>query len=273
MLSKVEARTNQGAMLSLPLSDASSGLEVRDIKGLDPVPAHLVSSSFARLDGEQFQSSRREKRNIVLTLGLEPDWGQTTVGQLRAQLYKFFMPKSDSTLRFYTDDFPIVDILGTVETFDCPLFVKDPEATISLICFDPDFYTPDVLQFAGNTTSGSTAQVITYDGTVDTGIVLTMNINRSMTGFTVYNQPAGDVAHTMQFTAALLAGDVVQISTVAGNKFATLTRGGVQSSLLYAISPVSEWSTFQPGNNSFWVNATGAAVPFTVQYTEKIGGL
>jgi hypothetical protein len=225
------------------------------------------------LDGEQFQSSRREKRNIVLTLGLEPDWAQTTVGQLRAQLYKFFMPKNDSTLRFYTDDFPVVDILGTVETFDCPLFVKDPEATISLICFDPDFYTPTALQFAGNTTSGSTSQAVQYDGTVDTGVLITVNVNRTMAGFTVNVQPDGDVIHSMQFTAALVAGDVVQISTVPGNKFATLTRAGVQSSLLYGISPTSEWTALQPGNNAFWINASGSAVPFTVQYTEKIGGL
>ena len=95
MLTAVEAFTPQGENLFLPLQDSSGGYVVQDIDGLDPVNAQIVSSKFARLEGEQYQSSYREKRNILISLGLEPDYGAAlSVSQLRSRLYDFFMPKS-----------------------------------------------------------------------------------------------------------------------------------------------------------------------------------
>lgn len=272
-LNTVEVRTDQGVLLSLPLEDISGGYLVQDIKGLDPVPANIVSSSFANLDGEQFQSSRREKRNLIFQLGLEPDYTSQTVRELRNNLYRFFLPKKNANMRFYTDDFPTVDISGTVETFDCPLFVKDPVATISLLCFDPDFYEPIQVTVSGQTTASTVMGNIDYEGTVDTGIVFVLNINRSLAGFTIYHQPEGEQVQTLPVVGNFLAGDVVEISTVPGNKYATLTRGGVISPILYAVSPYAAWTKFTPGNNALRVYAEGAAIPYTIQYTNKHGGL
>lgn len=272
-LNKAEVRTDQGVLLSLPLDDISEGYLVQDIKGLDPVPANIVSSSFANQDGEQFQSARREKRNIIFQLGLEPDYTTQTVRELRNNLYKWFLPKKNANMRFFTDDFPTVDISGRVESFDCPLFVKDPVATVSLICFDPDFYEPVQVTVAGNTTAGTASGNIPYSGTVDTGIVFNMPINRSITGFTIYHQPDGEQVQTLQVTGNFFSGDVVEISTVPGNKYAYLTRGGIISSILYTVSPYAVWTKLQPGDNALRVYVEGAAIPYTIQYTNKHGGL
>lgn len=273
MLNKLEARTDQGVLLSLPLDDISGGYLVQSIEGLDPVPANIVSSSFARLDGEQYQSSRREKRNVILRLGLEPDYSTMTVRQLRDNLYNWFMPPRNSNLRFYTDDMPTVDISGRVETFDCPLFVKEPVATISLLCFNPDFYEPVEVEISGNTVSSGVMGTIDYEGTVDTGIVFSIAINRSITGFTIYHQPEGVQVRSMVVAGAFVAGDVVEISTVPGNKYANLTRGSVVTSVLYTVSPYSDWTRLQPGDNDLRVYAEGAAIPWTLRYTNKHGGL
>jgi hypothetical protein len=273
MLYQVEAQTEQGLILPLPLQDISGGYLVKDIEGLDPVQANIVSSSFARLDGEQYQSSRREKRNIILKLGLEPDYSTTSVRSLRDNLYKFFMPKKVSYLKFLSEDFPTLNTEGRVESFVCPLFTADPEATISIICFDPDFYDPEVNTISESSVSTETDINIVYDGSVDSGIVFTLNVNRTLTGFTIYHTPEGEQARTMTFAGSLLAGDVLEISTVPGKKYATLNRAGVSSSFLYGVSPYSDWIRLQPGNNGFRVQMTGAAVPYTVGYTEKYGGL
>jgi hypothetical protein len=37
MLSKIEARNNQGAILTLLLDDVSSGYAIKDVQGIDPV--------------------------------------------------------------------------------------------------------------------------------------------------------------------------------------------------------------------------------------------
>lgn len=273
MLYKVEARTDQGAMLALPLDDITGGYLVQGIDGLDPVPANIVSTSYARLDGEQYQSARREKRNLVLRVGLEPDYTTQTVRELRNNLYNYFMPRQNSNFRFYTEGFPTVDISGRVETFDCPLFVKEPMATVSVLCFDPDFYEPVQVEISGATTSGTFMGTVNYAGTVDTGIVLTLNVDRDLTTFTVYHQPAGDQVRTLVVVGTFIAGDVIEISTVPGNKYATLTRGSVISSILYTVSPYSDWTHFQPGVNDLRVYAEGAAIPYTIRYTNKYGGL
>jgi hypothetical protein len=104
MLTKVEVRASQGGFISLPLDDASSGYIVQSVEGLDPVKATLVSSSFAQQDGSKYQSSRRESRNIKLTLGLEPDWVNDTVRSLRSRLYSTFMPKNAVDMTFLMSD-------------------------------------------------------------------------------------------------------------------------------------------------------------------------
>lgn len=272
-LNKVEVRTEQGALLPLPLEDISAGYLVQNIDGLDPVPANMVSSSYARLDGEQFQSARREKRNIVFQLGLEPDYSSLTVRQLRNQLYKFFMPRSVANLRFFTDDFPTVDIVGRVESFDCPMFVKDPVATVSMLAYDPDFFEPTPISLSGSTTAGTGVSTIDYTGTVDTGILFRLNVNRSISGFTIYHQPVGEQVQTMTVSGNFLSGDIVEISTVPGNKYATVTRGGVLSSVLYTVSPYAIWTRLKTGSNAIRIYVEGAAIPYTIQYTNKHGGL
>ena len=60
MLTRVEVRNDHGNLLNLSLQEILGGFIVEEIQGLDPVAATIVSSSFAQLDGEQYQSSRRE---------------------------------------------------------------------------------------------------------------------------------------------------------------------------------------------------------------------
>lgn len=273
MLTKVEARNDQGVLLTLPLMDISEGFIIQDIEGLDPVKATLVSSSFANLDGEQYQSSRREKRNLLFTLGLEPNHVDQTVKSLRTRLYGHFMPKSNVNFRFFSDDFPTVDISGRVESFEAPLFAKDPEAKLSLLCFNPDFYDSTPVLFNGNTTSGTIETGIDYVGTVESGITFRLLVNRAISGFTIFVRSADNAIRALEFQSSLVAGDVVEINTSAGLKGATLTRAGIATSILYGISPYSNWVEMIPGVNNIRVVISGAAIPYTIQYTTKYGGL
>lgn len=275
MLQLVEVRTRQGDLLSLPLEDDSSGFRVADIQGLDPVKANLVSSSFANMDGEEYQSSRREARNVKLQIELDPDpeTGDTVYG-LRKEIYKFFMPKSEVTFRFYMSDGLEVDIVGRVESCETALFTQEPAVDISVMCFKPDFYelTPELVP--GTTTAGDVPITINYAGSIETGIQLTLNVNRSLPDFSVYHVPPNDETKTMDFdNFPLIAGDVLVISTVRGAKGATLTRAGTTTSVLYGISPQSNWIELQPGTNTIRVAAEGADIPLTIQYNNKYGGL
>ena len=164
MLNLVEVRNQTGSLLALGLEDISQGVYIKEIDGLDPVKAVLVSSSFANMDGEQYQSARREKRNIVIKLALDPDYAGATVRQLRRRLYNFFMPKTAVKLRFWAEGEPTVDIQGRVESFDSPQFTKEPSATISILCFEPDFYDPNPNVIFENSVSTTATRRIEYSG-------------------------------------------------------------------------------------------------------------
>lgn len=274
MITKVEIRTAQGGLLTLPLQDISEGYSVEDIDGLDPVDAILVFSSFAGQDGSQFQSARRENRYLTLKIGYEPDPAVTTASKLRQKLYGYLLPKSVVQLRFYDDDIPVpVNIVGRVEKFNSPRFTKDPDATINITCENPDFDTLVTKTFGANSTSGSTETNRTYDGTVETGFIFTFNINRSISGFTLYSTDEANTLRSLIVNDTFLNGDVVKISTKPGNKYATRTRAGVTSSILYAVSPSSNWINLFPGLNKLRVLVAGAGIPWTIEYTDKYGAL
>jgi hypothetical protein len=247
---------------------------IQEITGLDPVKANVVSSSMAKVDGEQYEASRREKRNIVIKMGLEPDYASTSVQGLRRQLYDYLMPESFVDLRFKDDELGDVLIEGLVESFDSNTFTKDPDATVSILCFDPDFYSPDAIDVNGSTTSGTGTIPIVYNGSVDTGFEFTLNVNRAMSGFSVYASLNGGEDKTMDFTTSLLSGDIVTVGTSIGEKYVRLKRGSADPvSILYAKSPTSDWTRLFPGTNSIRVYDSGAPVPFTIHYTEKFGAL
>jgi hypothetical protein len=273
MLTTVEARTASGNLLILPLEDISNGYVVEDIKGLDPVKATLVSSSFAQMDGEQYHSSRREARNIVLTIGLEPDYITESVRDLRLRLYSYFMPKSAIRLRFYDSDGLVVEISGRVESLETPMFTREPKVDISIMCFDPDFVELTPVVVNGNTVSDNTDTIIEYPGTVETGFVLVLNVDRVLNEFTIYHRPPDDSIRTLDFAAPLQAGDILTISTIVGSKFANLNRGGTISSILYGVSPQSNWIQLEHGDNNLRVYAVGAAIPYEITYTPRYGGL
>lgn len=276
MLTKVEVRNRQGDSLILPLEDFDNGFGVADIEGLDPVKATLVSSGFAGQDGEQYYSSKREKRNIRLKIEMIPDFVDTSVRLLRQQLYRYLMPKTEVTLRFYEDLGSYVDIVGRVEEFKAPLFSKDPVADISLLCFDSDFFDPNPFTKSGITVTGSdvTMTTIPYLGSVESGVLFTLNLDRPIGGFSIVHQVPDGSTYQLDFAETLLAGDKLVISTISGAKGASLTRNNNISSMLWGISPQAKYLELEgPGDNKIRVSASAAGIPWNIQYVNRHGGL
>lgn len=280
MLTSVEVRNSSDGVLNLSLMDPSNGFVIRSIDGLDPVKATIVTSNFAQLDGAEYQSSRREARNLVFKLGLEPDYAEEplNVRQLRAQLYSYFMPKSVVSLAFADDEMGIVYISGRVESFESPLFTQDPEATISLICVDPDFQRGEFTEISG--VSG-TPVVFDYEGTSPVGILFTAaNLAVELEGFRLNLSNSTNQTGLLEFISPLSATNKIAISTVVGDKYARRTLAGTTpgtdgptSSVLWGVSPYSDWLALAPGMNTFEFWTGKAATPFTLRFRSKFGGL
>lgn len=275
---KVEVMNSRGNLLALSLEDISNGYVVKDIDGLGPVKATIVSSDFAGVDGQQEQASSREIRNVTIKLGYAPNFGiNETVRVLRSRLYDFFMTATKVTLTFYMADGLEVKTTGTVESCEPAIFSREPEMDISIICFDPDFIDTELTSISGVfTTTDTTPHVIQVNGSSKTGLTsLSFTAAKAMSDFTIYHTtPSGDV-QTMLVSVPLLVGDVINLSSIKRQKSITLTRSGVTTSILWAVSPQSIWVLLEPGVNQLYLNgsSTGPSSPVLVQYNNRYGGL
>lgn len=277
MISIVEVRSRQGDLLSLPLEDDSSGLRVASIDGLDPVKATLVSSSSANSDGEVYQSSRRETRNVKFNIELDPtSESGDTIRDLRKKLYRFFMPESTVKLSFILEEGLTVVIDGVVESCETDHFSQEPAVDISIICFKPDFVDPIPEVETGMLTTDADPKIIDYDGTVETGVVISLGpINVDIPDFTLYHTLPNDELRTLEFdNVTLVTGDTLVISTVPGSKGATLTHAGSSSSVIYGISPQSNWIALEPGTNRLKLfSSVVGGTAWSVEYINRYGGL
>lgn len=269
MITSVEVYTNQGTSISLPMGDVSSGYSIQDIEGLDPVKATISSSTFAQKDGTQFQNARRESRNIVLTLGLEPDWATTTVRGLRMGLYAFLMPKSVVRLRFISDDMPTVDISGRVESFESTLFSAEPAVAISVMCFDPDFIELTELSVDGTTTTGADVVNVPYDGSTEAGFHLSLRAGGTIEDLGLYVINSRGESTFMDIQVPLVGGDILDLVTIPGQK--SIFKNTTES-VLYGISPEATWPLLTQGLNYIRVVASVDSL-YDVLYTPRHGGL
>src|SRR5690606_20740545 len=105
--------------------------------------------------------------------GMEPHYGGGSVQDIRRRLYNFLLPKMPITLRFTTGDGDVRAIKGMVEDFKAPMFVKEPEVDISILCFDPDFADPEEKMAFGYGQSSYgydyPGAIVNYAGSTPTG--------------------------------------------------------------------------------------------------------
>lgn len=272
MLRKIDVVTRRGTTLSLDVFENDSGYQV-EVEGLDPVKAELSSSPQVGVAGEEYQSSRRGKRQVKLIFDLEPDFVSHTYATLRRNLYNYLMPQSSVRLRCYLDTGLYLDIEAVVEDHSSPMNKEDPKVEVILVCFQPDLVDPNAVEIDSSTVSDSTNTELIYPGSIPTGIVVAVHVNRNVSGFTIYNSIEEGVLSQLDFDYALINGDELVVSSLEGSKGINLTRSGVTTSVLYGRSAQSKWIEFFTGVNQFRVYTPGDPVPFTLQYNVRYGGL
>lgn len=294
MLTKIDAKNARNSHLELPLSNeliGSDPLQIRNITGLGPVRANINTTPFGSINGESYFGSSVGKRNIVLTIGLNPDWDDQSMESLRALLYDYFMTQYIVVLQFLSTHLPTVEITGYVESVEPNIFSKDPEVQVSIICPTPDFVAIDDTVLTGvvddNILGGTVIPPtdIDYIGTVPTGFVLKIESSLarpSYTGIiyaTVVDLNNTDESSLLTITGTVDATAYAKISTEKGNKYAK--QFGVVSGLVTAdyLSTVvisgslAQWPQLQPGENRFFVNAANAGQAWTLTYFARFGGL
>lgn len=282
MLTQVDVSNVNDEHLVLNITNAAAdAVQIRGIEGLGPVKADLPSASYFG-DGEYITGKRVGKRNIVLTVGLNPDWVTQTVAELRNALYKYFMPKRWVRLEFTSTHLPTVYIQGYVESLDPNMFSQDPEMQVSIICPLPDFVAVDTTQKTGTMHAAfGTPLIWDYEGTVPTGFILMQTTpSTTFTGeLQVKLENEENVQGLIGFTTQVQAARQFLLSTMDGSKYVQEENAGVRlKNLLGYLTTAMEWLQVAPGENQLelkGIPSSGGLLTqaWTLEYNARYGGL
>ena len=271
MLNRIDVINEVGSLaISLPVSefDHRAPYVVKDVDGLDPVTASIFTLTDTGVDGDRYQGSRVDSRNIVLKLGYSPIYsGSLGVGRLRTRLFNALPPKGGVTLKFYTTDLPNLVIKGYVETHDTNMFSEEPEVSISIMCPDPYFKAESQEEIVGKSNQWVYVPSI---GNGQSGFeFVSDSLKYSASNFKVYTD--GDIK--AYFDGDFRVGDKPMLSTISGSKYARNKRVNLEleilDSLKYGGLNMALDSRFRrvrydiPGNN----------INFIIRYTPSYVGL
>ena len=273
MLTEIRVRNPRrivDAQLNLPLQGPSK-FPIIFVDGLTPVAAEFASSPYANLPGEYLQSSRVGVRNIVLTLELKPDWSAGEDPEdLRKILSGFFTPGHSVEFELVTDR-ATRHISGVVETFEAPMFVREPQVQISVLCHDPYFYESPGLgeTTVVNTVDDGSMMEFLNTGDVDAGVRIGITPNYPVSSIAVHVGPAYEGMGVHPTFEVKTPVPPLQELVIDGRPFhkdvRNMTTGNQHLSSIVA---GSVWPVFEPVNMA--VIVTGANDDLDPTYTVSV---
>ena len=252
--------TENGQKLELT---QNSEYDVINIEGLNPVGATINTYKIGVSDGEHYNSSYVNMRNIVLYI--VPKNKSNDIETNRLALYKYFRPKHKIRLYFQHDSRDVF-IDGYVETVEISLYSQLEQFQISVICPQPYFL--DI-----STAQGDFSQIenlfefpfaieeegiefsrfgqiddiyINNDGEVETGLIISLYAFGSASGIELY---LNDTQYFKLGDLSLETGDILTINTNKGEKSVTLLRNGTEINCINYVSKGSTWFTLDIGEN------------------------
>lgn len=252
--------TDNGQKLELT---QNSEYEVINIEGLNPVGATINTYKIGVSDGEHYNSSYVNMRNIVFYI--VPRYHSNDIETNRLFLYRYFRPKHKVRLYFQHDSRDVF-IDGYVETFETSLFSQLQQFQISVICPQPYFL--DISTAQGDFTQienffefpfaiekegiefsrfGQIDDIyITNNGEVETGVIIKLYAFGSVNGIELY---LNDTQYFKLGDLSLETGDILTINTNKGEKSVMLLRNGVEINCINYVAKGSTWFTLEIGEN------------------------
>lgn len=247
----------------LPIVGATSREEflLKEASGLGPpdVDVHMGTTLYA---GDIYHGRRPQAREIVLRVGLNPDYSNTAVSDLRARLYQLLSTKQalkiwvrfvydETDLNLDPNDYAYV-IDGYFKRVEIVPFSKDPEVQITITCPQALFSHPVELTFG-------TLDVFN-PGTAPTPFYITMTLNEYTNDVVIYTIPFEEDNYISQ-GYSLYPYDILELNTDPGSRGFWFTR---DDGFGYApvlditgfLSQDSKWPTLYNGDNEIAIKSS-----------------
>lgn len=296
MIHELIVTNHLGESLTIDLtSPAESGLAVLYIENLGPVKANINLTERAILDGSIFNSASAEHRNIVIAFRF---WPTPDVETNRQKVYKYFPLKRQIKIEVRAGNRHAY-AYGYVEANEPDIFNKDSGTNLSIIC--PESYLYDVDQqvtvFSSVNASFEfpfsneslvtplieiseliveTEKTVLYGGDAPIGILLEIHANGPASNITItHSETLDTLAIDSTKLTALTGSDIIEgddfyISTVNGNKYATLIRSSVEWNILSCLGSDPTWFQLEKGDNIFAYTATSGLANLEFKVTNDV---
>lgn len=228
MIKAINVTNHKNNSLYLELADPyKTGIAIKSITGLGPNKADINATEYASSDGSMYNSSYVNNRNIVFMFQLLEDPETCLVEDTRHRVYKYFPLKKKITIAIDTDSRTYA-IDGYVESVEPDIFQKEEVLQVSVICVNPWFigntktyvyngpdidiiYNRDIKTL--NFILGD--NVIDYEGDVETGVRIIMNIlSNTSEKVTVANTTTDEA---MEFDMAKIGAMIEASQNIPGN--------------------------------------------------------
>lgn len=285
MLHKIVVENPKGEALELELTNPDkSGFAVAKVEGLGPPQAIINGQEMASSDGMFYSSARANTRQIIFTLEFrsrtqDSPYGYLSIEDCRHLCYRYFPLKKEITITVYTDSQTLYT-KGYVESNEPEIFSMQEYATISVVCPDPFMYevggsktvfsgihgvfefpfsneslTEPLLEF-GQIWLDTTA-VLEYDGTIDTGVLITIHAYGLCEHITLANVDTLETIYIDTDKIETITGqpfgtneDII-ISTIRGERYCRLLRNGEYINIIGALGRDTDWFQLTNGDNAF----------------------
>jgi len=257
---------------------------IRNIDGLGPVKATVNSKGYGSLDGEYYTGSHIGKRNIVITLGMNPAAGFRSVEAMRKVIYAYLLTRNEPILRFISDDRPDVQIEGHVESCEPTLFSKDPEMQISIICPKPFFVSSTLKSVSGVASAAPLFTPFIHDCDMTNGIGFQMFKGAQDYDGSITIESGDHRPTTRQFMiyrdqkpVGINSAQYFALNSHQGSKTVELRNTSTNvrvANLLGNVTDPSLWPYVVPGINRVRVLInSNVGMPWILYYVERFGGL
>jgi hypothetical protein len=267
MLTGVQVRDALGRLVAtfgMSELNPTTKYVITDIAGQGPVKSEIKTSPFGSSDGEAFQSANTPKRNMVFTLGYNPNYAKDeTVEDLRLALYRILPPKATVNFRMLNSKMEAVSIQGWVESLEPDIWTAEPSVVISIICPLPNFKS---LVTTTIQTDSDEAYDLVYPGSAVTGFTFKMDATSNINSLQLVNG-----VDTLYLNAGVSNGQSLTVNTIQGSRSIKRSDGvnllnSLQTGSLYmGLGPINTYYRFTARNGSDARTAKGT-LTFKTEY-------
>ncbi len=259
--------------------------QVKSISGLDAdeIVTRFLGNPVAGNDSPAFQAPLLLKREVVLLLGLNPEWeGASTFSSLRDDLYRLIgaCPSGQVEIRFNygppeEDDSHVqAHLVGRISKIEANHFVDRPEVKLTVTADEypmlealtaVEVTTPEWVEHP-TSGLGSTEATKLADSISTAAHGLEAEFTFAGPAKTFKMEGLLDLDglrfEVKNFTFA--TGDVLHLRSGSDDRYVYVVRGGVTTHLLDKVTAESVWPILLPGDNYYtWATNTVVSGVFT----------